>query len=300
MKGAAMKTFVHAVTVMVLAVGIGWGCGDNIGGTTSVIPGPPRNLKAYSVNQSALRLQWAASATFTDSMFLGYRITWLGREEIVTKGVLSFTAAGVPDSAVTFSVSSVLKDGIRSEAVSIRWAPAARFDSAIVLTEYSALDPNRICGLDVGSFVLNPRGLSMADPNAAALMDLYLWGDEGRASLSLLAAATYLGLWKPTRFSAVQSPSPSLDYFLSDFPSDYTEAGVSAADNTIYYVKVLDEFAQVHVARVHIQVLSDAAPDRKVAVRVSLQRAVALPFAEVVSGARPPVAWSVPLAAIAQ
>jgi len=293
-----MKIILHKAALVLLAMGIGWSCGENIEGVGPGRPGPPRDLKAVSVNQSAVRLQWGASVTFADSMFFGYRIAWLDREETVPKALLSYTATGVPDSAVTFSVYSVSKDGIKSDGVSVRWAPAARFDSAIVLTEFSSLNPYRMCGIDVGSYVLNPRSMSMADLNAAALMDLYLWGGDGKESLLLRAPSTYLGLWKPTRFSAVQSSSPSLDYFLSEYPQDYTGVAAVVADNTIYYIRVLDEFAQVHVARVHIQALSDAAPNRKVAVRISLQREITVPFAEAVPGIRPGLAWVTSLSTI--
>jgi hypothetical protein len=260
------------------------GCGDNIADSTLGFVGIPKDLKALSVNESTVRLLWSPPDGTADSVLLGYRITYLGREDSVPKTTPFYMASSLPAGDAEFTVYARTISGRRSDGASIRWAPAARFDNALVLQEFQASDLSRTCCLEVGSAFQDPGILSFSSPNARSFVDLYLWGEgtavgQTSSPLELRSANLFTSAFNATLFSPVTHTATSLDYPLAEFPQEFSLPSVPVQDNTIYYLRVLGENGAVFFARVHVKVLGGTALDRTIAVRISLQRTPALPIA---------------------
>lgn len=259
------------------------GCGENTGGPTGFV-GTPRDLKAISLDASTIELFWSPPDGLVDSLFAGYRIQYLGRDETIPKTSLSYIAGSLPQGDVVFTLF-VRGSGARvSDGVAFRWAPAARFDSMLVISEFSSADLNRNCCLDLGSALRDPSVTSFSAPNARQLADLYLWGEPVTAGsvsspLELRSPSLFSTAFNATLLSPVTNSSPSLDLPLSAFPQEFSLQIIPVTDNTIYYVRFLGENATLFYARLHVRVLGGVAPGRTIGVTVSLQRTPALPIA---------------------
>jgi hypothetical protein len=277
-------TKTSVILVALLAFGLAlWGCGDNTGGPAGFV-GTPKNVKAISLNESTIELFWSPPDGLVDSLFAGYRIQYLGRDQAIPKTSLSYIAGSLPPGDVVFTLSARGSGAQVSDGVAFRWAPAARFDSTLVITEFSSGDLNRSCCIDLGSSLRDPSVTSFNAPNARQLVDLYLWGEPvtagGPASpLELRSPSFFSTAYNVTLMSSVTSASPSLDFPLSAFPQDFSTQIMPVTDNTIYYVRVPGENATVFYARLHVRVLGGVAPNRTIGVTISLQRTPALPIA---------------------
>jgi hypothetical protein len=199
---------------------------------------------------------------------------------------LSFQDDSLSPGVATFSVYSLRTDGLRSDPVSIRWAPAARFDSAYSVYERTTLISARPEGFNVGTFSTNPSVMIVVlnDPVVRQSMDLFFNGDsvETHRSLSMWSANLLLGPFNTTLFSTQTDASPSLDLPLGAFPSENTfvKDSITVVDNTIYYAKVTGDPQQVNYARIHVHIRPGTfPPNRIIEVRVSLQRVPGLLFA---------------------
>jgi hypothetical protein len=259
-------------------------CGENI---QTVIPGspipPPKSLQALSLNDSSVQLQWSGPGASLDTLLRRYVIRWPGREDSVSTSVLVYVAKPLRPAETLFQVLARSKGGDLSDGVSIRWAPAARYDSAIVLTEYFLQDPTRQAGLHVGTQTTPPRGL-VVDPIPSPSVDLLLYGGRGQLAdpLSLWSADRFSTGADSVRFSTTTHSSQSLDFPLTSFPdaSTFTRDSVAVADNTIYYVRVNGTGQPNYYARIHVHLqLGVFFPNRSVEIRISLQRTPNLPYA---------------------
>ena len=272
-------------------------CGTNIESSTSgSLFGPPLNLKALSVNKSIVRLQWSAASGASDSSFAGYLVQFASTSDTLPKNTLTYVADSLNPGEIVFTVYSRKMSGQLSDGAIIRWAPADRFDSAYVISEYKAQNASRAAGLDVGTRTMNPSTLPV---NAAAqlTMDVFLFGGSGQIAepLELRSASLYAANWNPTLFSTVSHSSPSLDYYLSSFSPalSFTENTVPIIDNTIYYARVIGDNQEVNYVRLHVHLRAGTSfPDRAIEVRLSLQRVSGLLFAEAFAAHRehPPCA----------
>jgi hypothetical protein len=263
-------------------------CGDNI----AVMPSngstflPPTNLKALSVDSSTVRLNWTSPGGVTDSLLSGYVIHWTGNEVSVDKSTVSVTIVALPPGETVFTIFSRKLTGDLSDAVTIRWAPAMRFDSTYALYESDLVNSARAEGFNVGTQTMNPSTMSMDfnDLNVQRTMDLFFFGGRGlnQAPLSMWSSDRFAADWNATRFSTITYSSASLDYPLSSFPnpSTFTMDSIAVSDNTIYFVRAVGDNGSVNYVRLHLRVRAGTLfPDRIIEVRVSLQRVPNLLYA---------------------
>ncbi len=259
------------------------GCGENQSTNPTNQIGPPGNLKALSVNSTTVGLQWTAPTGQADSLG-GYVVQVGSKRDTLGRLVTSFMADSLPQGEATFTVYSRSVSGSLSNGTVIKWAPAARFDSAFTLYEYNKLvNVSSVrCALDVGTSTLNPATMTATQPNAPR-MDLYLFGGDGTFpdSLALQSINVLVQQYNMTLFSTVTHHASGLDYYLASFPdaSTFTLTSVPVIDNTIYYVKVVGDAGSVNYARLHVRLAPGDFPSRAVSVRVSLQRTPGLLYA---------------------
>lgn len=262
-------------------------CGDNIespgsGGTF----GPPQNVKAASINSSTIRLDWSPATASSDSTFRGYIVQWGSRADTVPKISFSMTIDSLGRGQTLFSLYSLRTTGQLSDPALIRWAPAARFDSAIVVFENNTATSTREEGVNVGTRTTNPSAMVIepADPAVVQRMDLYFYGGRGpiRDSLAMWSASLFVGILNQTRFSTVMHAATSLDFAIGSFPDPgtFTKDSIAVVDNTIYYARVIGEPQEVNYCRIHLHVRPMSIfPNRIIEVRISLQRVPGLLFA---------------------
>ena len=258
-------------------------CGNNINNPSSSSLGAPQNLQALSYNDTTVALRWSTPAIGADSSLRGYTIQYGAVTDTVPKGTLSFLAAPLGPAQTLFKVMARDQQGNLSDAASIQWAPAARFDSAFVIFEYSLQSPDRVAGMHLGDVSTDPSPMALSDVNAETNMDVYLLGESGQP-LELRSANLYLGSWNTTLFSTQSDASQTLNLYLSAFPSGgtFTQSSFAIDDNTIYYAVVERQLSQSvpkYFARIQIHMLGGSFPDRSIAVRISLQRTAGLSFA---------------------
>lgn len=293
-------TIPGAVASVLLIAALGVGCGDNISDSSSGFVGNPQDLIAFSVNESAVRLQWSRPAGTPDSVLGSYQISFLGRDDTVPKATPFYVASSLPAGETQFTVYARTINGRRGDGTSLQWAPAARFDSALVLQEFKTTDLSVNCCLDVGSAFQDPSILSFSSPYARLYVDLFVWGEgtsvgQTSSPLELRSASLFTGAYNATLFSPVTHTATSLDYPLGEFPQEFSMTSIPVQDNTIYYVRVLGENGAVFFARVYVKVLGGTAPNRTIAVRISLQRTPALPIAAQMISHPSPLAAAIPI-----
>ena len=257
------------------------GCGENLAGPPSSLSAP-RNLKALSIDESTVSLQWNAPADI-DSAFGGYTLEYGSVSIDLSRNELMRTISSLPPGEELFTLSSRRSNGTKADGASIRWAPATRFDSVYSLLEYTQLLTGRASGLNVGSRTASPFTLEV-NGSAGIALDMYLFGGDGfsQEPLELFSADLFAGSFRPTRFSTINHSSASLDLPLAAFPADstFTLHSVPVNDNTIYYARVLINSVEVHFLRMHVRQRPGVAyPDRVIEVRLSLQRVIGLLFA---------------------
>lgn len=264
-----------------------FGCGDNLQTVAPVASfGPPTALKTFSVNQSSVGIQWAAAPGSSDSTFRGYIVEVGPRRDTLLTGTLSFVATSLPAGESVFLISSLRKDGSHSDAATVRWAPAARFDSAYAVFENNTPVSTRPEGFNVGTSTTNPSTMVLdpTDPQVQQTMDFYVNGgtQQVQQPLAMWSANLYIGSYNRTLFSTQTNSSLSLDYALTEFPSDitFTKDSIAILDNTIYYAKIIGDPQQINFARIHVHIRAGTSfPNRIVEIRVSLQRVPGLLYA---------------------
>jgi hypothetical protein len=257
------------------------GCGDNLAGPPGSVSAP-RNLKALSVNESTVFLQWNAPSN-VDSAFGGYRLEYGSVGIDLSRNQISYMVSSLQPGEQVFTVFSLRSNGTKADGSSIRWAPATRFDSVYSLLEYTQLQPGRGSGINVGSRTTSPFTLEV-NGSAGNVLDFYLFGGDGfsQQPLALYAGDQFAGSFRPTRFSTVTHSSSSLDLPLTTFPADTTfiRQSIPVTDNTIYYARVVINNVEVHFVRIHVRQRAGATyPERVIELRLSLQRVAGLLFA---------------------
>ncbi len=263
------------------------GCGDNLQSPTPVTSlSAPANLRAFSVSQSSVKVQWSAPSGVSDSTFQGYIAEVGSFRDTIDKSQLAFVVNGLPSGESTFSIYSLKIDGLRSDAATVRWAPASRFDSVYTVYESSSPVSTRPEGFNVGTATSNPTVMIMNlnDQAVQQTMDFFLNGDstETRQSLSLWSANLRVGTMNRTVFSTQTDASPGLDFPLQAFPAEdtFVKDSIAVLDNMIYYARVVGDPQQINYVRVHLHIRTGTViPNRIIEVRVSLQRVPGLLYA---------------------
>ncbi|HCV42359.1 MAG TPA: hypothetical protein DGH68_02660 [Bacteroidetes bacterium] len=263
---------------------LAFGCGESVPTPAPSTPfGPPSGLKAFSVNQSSVSIRWSGT---TDTTVQGYIAQVGAHTDTLPSTTLTYASHGLPSGESTFLVYSLGRDGLRSDAATIRWAPAARFDSAYSLYESNTVVSVRPEGFHVGSTTTNPLPMVIdpLNPTVQQLMDFYVYGgtQQIQQPLAMRSANTYIGTYNHTLFSTQTDPSPTLDFPLAAFPAEdtFVKDTITIADNVIYYAKVVGDPLQFNYVRIHIRYrFGSVFPDRIIDVRVSLQRVAGLRYA---------------------
>ena len=272
-----MKTVFLLIAVVVCA-----GCGDNLagpGGTSSLRA--PSSLEAYSLDSAHVGLIWASSVSASDTTFAVYILSWGSVTDTLSALADRFTAGPLPRGATTFSIRSRLKNGQMSDAATITWAPAWRFDAVpIVVTEYNSAQQTGTPGVDAGTGTTDPRAVGLLDANADSTLDFYLWGPSG-SPLQIFGAGVFNQGWHQTLFSTESTPASDLNAPLATFPPDNTFSlqSLTLEDYTVYYVKTIGNTGEINYVRVHVHILPGSYPTRQVEIRISLQRVSRLPYA---------------------
>lgn len=271
------------------------GCGDNLPSpppSNSFLP--PGGLKAFSVNQTTVALQWDPANGASDSTFQGYIVQTGSQRDTLGKDATAFLADSLPPGESAFFVYSLKTNGVRSDAATIHWAPAWRFDSTYRVYESITPVSVRDEGFNVGTSTTNPSTMqiNLDDPVVQQTMDLFFNGDsvETHQSLSMWSAHLRLATLNHTLFSTQTDAAPSLDLPLASFPPEYsfTKDSIAVVDNTIYYAKVVGDPFQTNFARLHLHVTGSVG-NRIVEVHVSLQRVPGLLYAFAPGDFHPPV-----------
>jgi hypothetical protein len=283
---------VETLRISLISVCIGFlvslapGCDDQVQTGGFVEFNPPQELKAYSANDSTVNLTWSPSPDAGESSFLGYIVEFNGGEDSLGASQLAYGAAPLLAGIRVFTLYSYRSDGPRSNGATIRWAPAARFDTPVTITEFFIQNPTRASGFNVGSQSTDPSAMSLdvIDSAVINLMDLYLFGGSGQITtpLALWSAHLFRGDLKQTMFSSVTHSSTTLDFPLAAFPDDVTfvKDTIAALDNTIYYAKIQGDVTDTLFARIHVRIVPGLSfPNRAVEIRVSLQRVPGVPYA---------------------
>ncbi len=273
-------------------------CGTNLTSPGSATLGPPQNIMGLSVDSSTVSLRWSPPAGATDSTLKGYVVVWPAGSDTLGSTIQAVTITALPQGVTAFRLYSLVVSGELSDSAVFRWAPAARFDTPFVLTEYYDPDPSRIAGFDAGSQTLDPSTMVVVvDTVIQARMDFYLFGQGGQP-LEFRSANLFLAYWNITLFSTVTTAAGSLNTYLPSFPDPTTFilGSVVLADSTIYYARVEgDAPGTFNYARIFVRLIPGTYPSRSIEVEVSLQRVPNLPYAAVME----PPRESFPLAVMA-
>jgi len=279
-----MKNYIASCLLFALAIVLG--CGDNIQNPTPTTSSDaPPGLKAFSLNNASVQLQWSAAFASSDSTYQGYLAQVGTTRDTLSRSTLTFVADSLPLGASLFSVYSMRQNGTLSNPATIRWAPAERFGTPFnVFERNNAVAVARPDGFDAGTSSLPPSVFAI-DSGALSIgtnLDLFFNGDSAltHQSLSIWSANLLVGSYNHTLFSTQTDAAASLDFPLAAFPVENTfiKDSIAAIDNTIYYVKVVGDPGQFNYARIHVHI-TQAYPNRIIQVRVSLQRSAGLQFA---------------------
>ncbi|HUI10608.1 MAG TPA: hypothetical protein VL221_09795 [Bacteroidota bacterium] len=269
---------------LIAAVMLWEGCGNNLAGPSSGSSAlrPPSNLAALSLDSAHVRLSWTAAQNAADTSFRGYVVSWGATADTIAASATQFPAGPLARGAAAFAVRSLLKSGQASDAATITWAPAWRFDaSPVVATEYNPSLQTGSPGVAAGSAVRNPSAESFSTPGVAdTTMDFYLYGPAAGA-LEFVSASVYSAGWHATLFSSQSTASADLNAPLAAFPPDntFTLSSVTLADDTIYYAKISGNAGEIYYIRVHVHLTGGSYPSRTAEVRISLQKVPLLPYA---------------------
>jgi hypothetical protein len=266
----------HAVIVLLTIVAVG--CGDNLATDPNGPSRAPRNLSAFSSNETSVSLSWAAPTDSADSSFTGFQVKVAGQTIDLPKTARSRAVTGLPMGEQVFEVVAKRSSGT-AESATIRWAPAARFTTPIDLPEFIPYVP-LASGMDVGDSLFTPTALSI-EASSQSRMDLYLQAfSDTDTGLTFKSARIYNAGWRPTAFSTVSHAATNavspLDYPLKEFPGEntFSVAVLRLTDNTIFYALTVGADGTVHYARLYVRITPGLAfPSRRVTVQVSLQRA---------------------------
>jgi len=269
--------------ILIAAVILWEGCGNNLAGPSSSSSAlrPPTGLAALSLDSAHVRLSWTAPQDASDTSFAGYVVAWGSTSDTVARTAVQFTAGPLARGAAAFSVRSLLKSGQASDAATITWAPAWRFDQPpMVVTEYYPSFQTGTPGVSAGSAVRDPALVGLIDIRADTMLDFYLYGLP-TGPLQLVSANGHDVSWHATVFSTQMTASSDLNAPLAAFPADntFTLQSVTATDNTIFYAKISGNSGDSYYIRVHIHLTGGSYPQRTAEVRISLQRVPLLPYA---------------------
>lgn len=249
------------------------GCDENVATGPNTTSRAPRNLSAFSAGDASVALSWTAPSDSSDSTFTGFQVKYAGTVQDLGRNARSTVVTAVSFGEQLFEVVAKRSSGT-AESATIRWAPAARFDTPTMLPEY-IFYVSTASGFDVGDSIFNPTPLQL-EASSQSRMDFYFQqATDTDSTLMFKSARIYNAGWRPTVFSNVAHSSTTLNYGLTAFPAEnsFTVYSLPIRDNTIYYAKTFGFDGSVHYARIHVHILPGLSfPSRRVEVRVSLQR----------------------------
>ncbi|MBI2794698.1 MAG: fibronectin type III domain-containing protein [Ignavibacteria bacterium] len=294
------NTFLHTSLILALTIAI-VACNENT--TTPAepqAPQPPTGLAATSIDSVTVGLKWTAPATGVTPT--GYEISYKveGTSEVFTTQVSGSTLSTLISSLVENTVYEFTvkakNDTARSAAtLPLKWAPAKRYSSSIILYEHkssfgSGLNLPAFGGLTVDNgdlwdlafdvdtsgtkfYIGSPGSSSYTDDNGVFVVG----GDVARTTLIGLVWTNVPSL-NDVYESVDLASSATLEEVMVDFTAD------DAARRQIAFVVKTESgnFAKVMIKKnVDGRLIRGSAPDRYIEVEVSYQEAANIPYASV-------------------
>lgn len=134
-----MKKLSFYLTAILFAALMFWACEetttspDDNNNNPPAKPQAPTGLMATSKNATSVILKWTPSTSESDSKFVGYVLKVTGGNTMapisIAKGVTTYTVAGLEEGIkYTFSLQAKFSNDELSDAATIMWSPASRFE----------------------------------------------------------------------------------------------------------------------------------------------------------------------------
>lgn len=134
-----MKKSIIYLTTILFAAFMFWACEDTStnpddNNTPTPKPAAPTKLMATSKNSTSVILKWTASTSESDALFAGYVLKVTGGATMapisIAKGQTTYTVTGLEEGIeYTFSLQAKFTNNELSDAITIKWSPASRFET---------------------------------------------------------------------------------------------------------------------------------------------------------------------------
>ncbi len=133
-----MKKLSLYLTAFLFAAFMFWACEDTTtnpdDNNTKPKPNAPTQLMATSKDSTSVILKWTSSTSETDALFAGYVLKVTGGNTMapiaIAKGQKTYTVAGLEEGIeYTFSLQAKFTNEELSDAATIKWSPASRFET---------------------------------------------------------------------------------------------------------------------------------------------------------------------------
>lgn len=273
---------------------------DETTATEDPVPKPISNLMATSIDSATVALKFDASPSEIEALFKEYVVEispGTFSPIIIPKGTTVANITGLPEiKEYTFSIKAVFSNGKASVPVSVKWAPAHRYNFSIRVYEYAS---SRGSGLVFQDEDGQPRTLTAA---SNVRWDICLDTRNNTYQIGSPKASDYTN--DEGKYNNNDQMARDLDIYkvvenvdnLSDVfdsqgidknpnPSQKMIDFTSKTKGFVLFVKSYPpgnpsgNFAKVFVKANNGVILQGTAPDRYVELEVSYQKTPGLPYA---------------------
>jgi len=273
---------------------------DETTATEDPVPKPISNLMATSIDSATVALKFDASPSEIEALFKEYVVEITPgtfSPIIIPKGTTIANITGLPEiKEYTFSIKAVFSNGKASVPVSVKWAPAHRYNFSIRVYEYAS---SRGSGLVFQDDDGQPRTLTAAsnvkwDICLDTRNNIYQIGSP-KASDYTDDKGNYNNNNQPARNLDIYKVVENVDKLSDVFDSQGIDKNPNPLQKMIdfttktkgfvLFVKSYPpgnpagNFAKVFVTAKNGVILQGTAPDRYVELEVSYQKTPGLPYA---------------------
>lgn len=308
-----MKHLLASGTAVLMLGLVAVGCNENPDGPNNpgTAPTAPTNATAVSLSATSVSVKWTAS---TDTGTITYKVTRAATgsaSDTATIENLSGTSAtfnGLTASEYTFTIVAV-RSGSASTSISVKWAPAARFNSTTLkLYEKKSASPSGF-SIDAETGGPQPVSLAVSKPGKAQLAIFVLDSTSNNTNTLLIGPAYAFpeyaasGNFNPAKVDSSTYISPT-DFVVSSLDTWYSASPIdavitsSSTTNTAAYTLTGNNLnasrgffvrtglaGNYHYARVFVKatggkIVQGTYPDRYIEVEVSYQNTPNLPYAK--------------------
>ncbi len=273
---------------------------DETTATEDPVPKPISNLMATSIDSATVALKFDPSASEIEALFKEYIVEITPgtfNPIIIPKGTTIVNVPGLTEiKEYTFSVKAVFSNGKASAPVSIKWAPAHRYNFSIRVYEYAS---QRGSGLVFQDDDGQPRTLTAAsnvkwDICLDTRNNEYKIGSP-KASDYTDQSGNYTNNGQPARNLDIYKVVENVDKLSDVFDSQGIDKNpnprqkmfdfTTKTKGFVLFVKSYPpgnpagNFAKVFVKANNGVILQGTAPDRYVELEISYQKTPGLPYA---------------------